>query len=119
MSTQRSFLTDYIAQQYAVSPEFLWRHYPNYAVFRHAHNQKWFAIIMRVSGSLIGKNNENQYDIVNLKLPPEWVTQLSGQQGFAPAYHMNKRHWLSVYLDNSLPEKQLLSLLHESFTQTK
>lgn len=119
MSTQRPFLTDYIAQQYAVLPEFLWRHHPNYAVFRHAHNQKWFAIIMRVSGSLIGKNNENQYDIVNLKLPPEWVAQLSGQQGFVPAHHMNKRHWVSVYLDNSLPEKQLLSLLHESFTQTK
>ncbi|XXQ68554.1 hypothetical protein ACKLNO_01415 [Neisseriaceae bacterium B1] len=32
---------------------------------------------------------------------------------------MNKRHWLSVLLNGSLPEKQLIDLLQSNFLQTK
>lgn len=117
--SQRVVLTDFIAQEYQVAPEFLWRNYPDYAVFRHAENRKWFAIMMTVSGSLVGLETAEKIDVMNVKLPPEWVAQLSGQAGFAPAYHMNKRHWLSVLLDDRLPEKQLLDLLHTSWLQTR
>ena len=117
MNTQRKILSQYIQDHYAVLPEFLWRKYPTYAVFRHAHNRKWFAIIMNVSGSLFGV--ADNVDVMNVKLSPEWITQLSGQVGFAPAYHMNKTHWLTVLLDNTLPEKQIIELLHSSFLQTQ
>ena len=117
MNTQREILSQYIQDHYAASPEFLWRKYPTYAVFRHAHNRKWFAIIMNVSGSLFGV--EDNVDVMNVKLPPEWVAQLSGQVGFAPAYHMNKKHWLTVCLDNTLLEMQLIELLSESFLRTE
>ncbi|WP_230470755.1 MmcQ/YjbR family DNA-binding protein [Kingella kingae] len=57
--------------------------------------------------------------VVNVKLTPEWITQLSGQHGFAPAYHMNKKHWLSVRLDNMLPSSQIVDLLKTGFEQTR
>ena len=37
--------------QYKAEPEYLWRRYPDYAVFRHEDNQKWFGIIMDIPRS--------------------------------------------------------------------
>lgn len=119
MPTQTDFVQQHIAEQYGVQPEYLWRTHPDYAVFRHPHNRKWFAVLMTVAGSKIGLPNHDKMPVMNVKLPPEWVAQLSGQQGFAPAYHMNKQHWLSLRLDNTLPETQIMDLLKESFLQTR
>ena len=33
----------YVKEKYGASPENLWMRYPNYAIFRHADNGKWFA----------------------------------------------------------------------------
>ncbi|ULJ70260.1 MmcQ/YjbR family DNA-binding protein [Wielerella bovis] len=118
MSSQKDFLLDYIAQKYDTQPEYLWANHPEFAVFRHRKNGKWFAIVMRVSGSLIGLADTAMVDIVNVKLPPEWVAHLSGQAGFAPAYHMNKTHWLTLRLDDSLQQDEIVRLLHESFLRT-
>lgn len=116
---QTQIIHNFIAKQYDILPEYLFRKYPDCAVFRHPHNRKWFALTMTVSGSKIDAQLADNIPIMNVKLPPEWVAQLSGQHGFAPAYHMNKRHWLSVRLDGTLPETQLIELLQESFLQTQ
>lgn len=119
MPTQREWITQLIQQHYRVQAEYLWRKHPDYAVFRHAHNRKWFAITMTVLGSQIALPDVANIQIMNVKLPTEWVAELRGQHGFAPAYHMNKTHWLSVRLDNTLPEQQLMDLLQQSFVQTE
>ncbi|MDO4433627.1 MAG: MmcQ/YjbR family DNA-binding protein [Alysiella sp.] len=119
MISQVHFIHNHIFEKYGVLPEYIFRQHPDCAVFRHTHNRKWFVITLAVSGSQIGLPSQDKIPIMNVKLPPEWVAQLSGQAGFAPAYHMNKRHWLTVRLDGSLPEKQLLELLTESFLQTQ
>lgn len=40
---------------------------------------------------------------------------------FFPAYHMNKQNWLSVLLNNDLPDEEVLAMLDESraFTERK
>ncbi|EAG2954796.1 MmcQ/YjbR family DNA-binding protein, partial [Listeria monocytogenes] len=35
------------------------------------------------------------------------------------AYHMNKNHWLTALLDGSVSEKQLQSLLRDSYERTR
>ncbi len=45
----RSQLCIHIKQTYGTDPEFLWQKYPNYAVFRHDDNHKWYVIVMNVS----------------------------------------------------------------------
>ena len=32
-----------------------------------------------------------------------------------PGYHMNKKHWNTIILDDSVPEKQFLDLIDESY----
>ncbi len=44
----------YVKKKYKAEPEYLWRSYPDYAVFRHADNRKWFGIVMNVPESVPG-----------------------------------------------------------------
>ncbi|MBP3216137.1 MAG: MmcQ/YjbR family DNA-binding protein [Clostridium sp.] len=41
-------------KKYKAEPEFLWKRFPDYAVFRHQDNRKWFAIIMDVPAEKLG-----------------------------------------------------------------
>ena len=55
-------------------------------------------------------------DVLNVKSDPLLIGSLRGQDGYFPAYHMNKEKWLSIQLGK--PElddaiKDLLSLSYE------
>ena len=83
-----------IERRYGVVPEYLWRDAPDYAVFRHAENRKWFAVLLNPPGVRLGL------------------------AGVLPAYHMNKSHWLSLHLA-ALPDAVILDLLDDSFQLTR
>ena len=44
MSVMRNEITACIKTKYGALPERLWMRFPDYTVFRHADNQKWFAV---------------------------------------------------------------------------
>jgi predicted DNA-binding protein (MmcQ/YjbR family) len=53
---------------------------------------------------------------INIKAKPEKVIELIEDYSSAlPAYHMNKKHWLSIELDNFLNDKLLKQLILESY----
>ena len=88
------------------------------AVFRHADNRKWYAIVMRVPRRKFGLPSDEVVDVVNLKLPTEMFGSFGKADGVYPAYHMNKLHWISVLLpDASLDVVKFL--LNASFEATK
>ena len=35
-----------------------------------------------------------------------------------PGYHMNKRHWISVILDGSMDDNEILPLIEDSYELT-
>ena len=88
------------------------------AVFRHADNRKWFALVMRVSRRKFGINSDELIDVVNLKLPNEMFGSFGVSDGVYPAYHMNKLHWISVLLPDA-PDDVVKFLLNSSFEATK
>ncbi|MFM2392978.1 MAG: hypothetical protein RLZZ546_960 [Bacteroidota bacterium] len=53
---------------------------------------------------------------VNLKCDPEKAIELRDKYSqVIPGYHMNKKHWNTVYLDDGLPEKKIIEMLHHSY----
>ena len=44
----------YIKNKYKALPEYLWKKYPDFAVFRHTDNNKWFALQAAVPGNKLG-----------------------------------------------------------------
>lgn len=53
---------------------------------------------------------------VSLKCEPEIAQRLRGaHEEIVPGYHLNKRHWNTVYLDGSLPDSMVLDMLEDSY----
>jgi len=57
-------------------------------------------------------------EVVNIKLEPEKILSLHKEKGFYPAYHMNKKNWISILLNDTVPDQVLLVLLDESHAFT-
>ena len=103
---------------YHDKPLFLWSKYPKYAVFKNSSSNKWYAIIMNIDKSKLMLDSSDEVEIINLKLAPDKVLNLLTKKGFYPAYHMNKKNWLSIILDDTLLDQDILDLISESYAYT-
>ncbi len=82
--------------------------YKDMCVMRHESNNKWFALIFELDGHLC----------INLKCPPDVIAVLKEQyEAVKPAWHMNKKHWCTVYV-NDMPEDALQEIIRISFEVT-
>lgn len=104
-----------IDSKYNVKPEFLWKNYPDFAAFRRKDNQKWFALILTIDKSKLKLEGSGNIECINLKAEPSFVETMLKQNNYYPAYHMNKKHWYTVWLNDTIPDEQLESLLEASF----
>ena len=106
------------SSSYLTQPDYPFDDWMESAVFRHADNKKWYAIVLRVSRRKFGLDSDEVIDVVNLKLPTEMFGSFGTADGVYPAYHMNKLHWISVLLPDA-PNDVVQFLLNASFEATK
>lgn len=119
MNSIREEITKYIKKKYKAGPEMLWRSYPDYAVFRHEDNRKWFAIIMDVDADKLGLPGKERVDIIDVKIDDLMLRDiLLRQPGYLPAYHMNKQKWITIMLDGSVDAEQVCRMIDASFLDT-
>ena len=116
---KRTELEKYISETYGVSADYPWVKYPEYAVFRHGHNKKWFAVVMKLPKTRLGLEGNGTIDVMNVKSDYPLITSLLSETGFFPAYHMNKTNWISVALDGSAPEDKIKWILEISYELTE
>ncbi|MFQ8988888.1 MAG: MmcQ/YjbR family DNA-binding protein, partial [Intestinibacter sp.] len=114
VNDQSNRITKLIKEKYDVEPEFLWEKFPNYAVFRNARSEKWFGAIMDIDRSKIIPNQEGDTEILDIKLDDETEKYLK-YRGIYPAYHMSKKSWITIILDDSLKDEEILKLIDISF----
>lgn len=114
----RGEVEKYISENYNSDAEYPWAEYPNFAVFRHAGNKKWFVLVMNVPKAKLGLAGEGSMDIINVKCDLLSVGSFRSEPGVYPAYHMNKAHWLTIALDGSADDKLIKLLLSISFELT-
>ncbi len=114
----RMELEAFIFETYAVKAEFPWERYPSYMVFRHSGNQKWFALVMRISKEKLGLQEDEMLDILDVKCDPIMIGSLRMEPGFYPAYHMNQSNWITIALDGSVSHEKIKMLLDISFDLT-
>lgn len=115
----RDDVIKYIKKKYKASPEYLWKRYPDYAVFRHDDNRKWFCIIMDVDADKLGLPGTDRVDIIDVKIDDLMLRDiLLQQQGYLPAYHMNKGSWITILLDGSVNLQEVCNMIDASFEMT-
>ena len=105
-----------VQAKYENQLEYLWEKSPDTAVLRHEENQKWYAILMRIPWDRLDKGREGLVEAVNLK--HDQVADLLSQDGIYPAFHMNKRYWINLPLDDTLTDEKVLELFERSWFLT-
>ena len=105
-----------VQEKYGNQLEYLWEKSPDTAVLRHEGNKKWYAVLMRIPWDKLEKGREGLVEAVNLK--HDQVVDLLSKKGIYPAFHMNKRYWISVALDDTLSDEEVLKLIERSWNLT-
>ena len=88
--------------------------FSDYAVYR-CPNQKWFALVMNITYKNLGFENDEKVFVVNLKAPSDKMAKIIDNKSVFPAYHMNKKHWITVLLTDVTDFENLCELTKQSF----
>lgn len=114
-SDVKSDIINYIAETYAVTAEFPWKEYPTYCTFKTKVSGKWFALFMTVNAKVLGFASNNMVDVVNVKVATDEVEKIVDGARILAAYHMNKKHWVTVVLDSETDFDGLKKLVDQSY----
>ncbi len=115
---QKEEIIAYIEKKYKTKAQLPWQPKAKHMVFRHSENKKWFALIMGVDAGKLGIDSEGILDVINLKCDTDLSSNIKMSKGILPAYHMNKKHWISVILDGTISFDTVKSLIDVSFELT-
>ena len=111
---QSNRIAKYIYEHFHNSPEFLWNKYPGFGVFRNKYSNKWYGVIMNVDRSILNDGN-GEIEIMNLKVDSNKINDLLSMKGYYKAYHMNKKHWISLLLNDTIDDEKIIELINESY----
>lgn len=112
----RQELFEFAKQRYGTVPEYPWSDWN--AVLRRADNEKWYGVVVKVGRDKLGLADLGEVDILNVKCDPILIGSYRMQDGFFPAYHMNKEKWLSILLGEPKLDEAIKELLALSFELT-
>ena len=112
---QANRLMHYLTRTYGDQPDAPFEKYPDYLSSRVAG--KWYALFFPLKGEKLGLPvplaNE-VVDLVNIKVSPGEMENLLTKEGIYPSYHMSKKTWVSLILNDSLPDEELFDLVSNS-----
>jgi len=115
---QSNRITNWIKEKYGDEPEFEWEKFPGYATFRNKDNKKWYGIIMNLAKGKLEEKATGEVEILDIKLEANEIENLLKQDGFYPAYHMNKKSWITIILDNTISDEKIMNLIDKSYSYT-
>ena len=112
---QSNRITQNIIQKYGNEPEFLWEKFSGSGVFRNSSSGKWYAAILDVDRNKLQKEKKGLIEVIDIKLEPEEICELLKKPNYYLAYHMNKKSWITIILDDSLKDKVIMDLIDKSY----
>lgn len=115
VSNQANRIAKLIEETYNDLPEFLWEDENTSGVFRNKTSNKWYGIIMNIKKNRLDNlSHDVMVDVMNVKLDETLIQQLWSKEGFYKAYHMNKKSWISIILDETLSDETILKYIKQS-----
>ena len=117
MSDQANRVAGLVREEFGEDPDFPFtgKDVDSAGVFRNAGNRRWYAIVMSVARKkLAGETSDEPVDVMNVKHDEEEIPKLLKTPGVYPAYHMQKRCWVSLILDGTLGDGFVMDLIRRS-----
>ena len=113
---QTKELIEYVQNKYGDEPEYLWKKFPDNAVWRRKDTGKWYGALLSVSTSKLGIIPGKMAEIIDLRIQPENMENLIDNNLYFPGWHMNKKNWYTMILDGSISFEELCQRIDESYS---
>ena len=114
-SDQAREIIKYIREKYNDELEYLWDMFPKYAVWRRKDSRKWYGILLTVSMDKLGMESHEIIEILDLRIKPEELEEILDERRYFFGYHMNKKNWLTICLNNSVPLEEICRRIDVSY----
>ncbi len=114
---QANRISALIYDTYQDRPYFAWE--DENGVFRNPDNLKWYGLIMNIDRSKLNRKQSGKIDVLNVKLDKDKIIKLLDKKGFYKAYHMNKTYWITIVLDDTLKDLEIMECIKESHAYTE
>ncbi len=99
-SEYSKLIENYVKEKYGDELEFLWTKAPNNAILRRKDSNKWYCAMLTTKAESIGLNGKHIVEIIDIMENPNTISNIIDYVNYFPAYHMNKKYWLTIKLDN-------------------
>ena len=118
-TSQAQMLIEYVRNTYGDELEFLWQKFPDYAVWRRKDNKKWYAVILTIPKNKLGLKSNELVEIIDLRIEPDKMKEILQNEHYYPGWHMNKKSWYTIILDDGIPDDEICRRLDESYHLAK
>ncbi len=116
LDEQSTRIAQHIIKTYGDEPEFPWKKFPQFAIFRNRDNHRWYAVFMTVKDGALGEGVSGR-SIVNIKPYQKNHQALIQKDNVFPGWHMDKNSWVSVSLSDYFEDEFVESLIEESYLE--
>lgn len=112
---QSKEIIDYIKQKYNDELEFLWEKFEDVAIWRNKQNDKWYGLMMKISERKLGIESEKIAEVIDIRYQKDETQNIVDNKKIFPGYHMNKKSWITIKLDNSIKTNKIKELIDNSY----
>jgi len=115
-----SEIIDYCNNKYGENHVNPFKKHPDILAFVNEKN-KWYALILEVKYNKLNKNTDitTKVKVLNLKYSTDKILDIIDNKNIFPAYHMNKKHWISIVLDKNIKLETIKELIDISYSLVK
>lgn len=73
-------------------------------------------LVFKVMNKMFALTNIEEFKSINLKCNPEKAIELREKfNGIKPGFHMNKKHWNTVEINDDVPDAKIIYLINHSY----
>ena len=110
---------EYLKEKYNTDIEYLWPDTPDNGVARRKDTSKWYAAILTVKKDRLGFETSEKVEVIDIRANVDDVPDLLKRKDIYPAYHMNKKHWITIILDGSVSFDEICKMTEISYQLAK
>ena len=112
---QANRINECIYLKYNIKPDFPFTSSKYHGVYRN-FDGKWFGILMDIPFEKVDKEKNGLIEVINVKINPSDKDKLLKVEGIYEAYHMNKKSWVSIILNDTVSDELIIKLIDNSYS---
>ena len=116
-SKQSKQILEFVKNKHGDELEFLWKNSPDVAILRRKDSKKWYAVMFVLSKKKLDGKSDEFVEIIDLRAQNN-INLINNKNIFC-GYHMNKKNWITICLDNTISSDLVLKYIEDSYDLAK